>query len=138
MLWKADVEIFKQVELESKRLKSFFQFYKSEKWRRRIKKKEGEEQTYIHGEEENPPQNQTHLVKVTCKNQTHTRQNKTYPPIAIFVNSLAKPNRPAKLFLPPLQNKTQVLKTQVPCVQKIHINLCQSIKIECIRLEFLY
>ena len=57
--------------------------------------------------------------------------------LLISVNSPAKPNPPAKLFLLSSffsmfsrsiiflhQNKIQVLKTWVPHVQKIHINLC--------------
>ena len=126
--WKADVEIFIQVGLESWRLKSIFQFYRFEKWKIRTKKKEGEEEgqekTHTHWKEENPWQNQTH------------------PPIAIFVNSPAKPHPPAKFFLLLLKNRTfhvykRSTSTSTRASKSNVLDLSSFVKLEFKKLKML-
>ena len=68
-----------------------------------MKKKEGEAQIHTHGEEENPQQNLTQLVK----SPTKIKPTQTHPPITIFVNSPAKPNPPTYYHLCELTCKTK-------------------------------
>lgn len=100
---------------------------------------EGQEQAHTHKEEGNPWQNQTHSVKSPTKiKPTHGKTKPTH-----LLPSLSTHQQNSLL-----QNKTRVLKTQVPRVQTIHststraskssvLDSSYSIKLEFKKLEML-